>query len=76
MAALVVDCPRKGQSVALGGLGEYLRENALDEEKDAQKDERLRDGSFDGPEQGSHGGEVSLEQGSLQSLGKSCGLVG
>ena len=76
MAALVVDCPRKGQSVALGGLGEYLRENALDEEKDAQKDERLRDGSFDGPEQGSLGGEASLEQGSLQSSGKSCGLVG
>ena len=76
MAALVVDCPRKGQSVALGGLGEYLRENALEEEKDAQKDERLRDGSFDGLEQGSLGGEVSLEQGSLQSSGKSCGLVG
>ena len=76
MAASVVDCPRKGQSVALGGLGEYLRENALEEEKDAQKDERLRDGNFDVPELGSHGGEVSLEQGSLQSSGKSCGLVG
>ena len=60
--------PRKAPSVAMDGLGQYLLENALAEKKDDQKVERLQGASF---EDG-----VSPGQGSLQSLGKSCGRVG
>ena len=52
----------------MDGPGQYLLENALAEQKDDQKVERLQGASF---EDG-----VSREQGSLQSLGKSCGRVG
>ena len=52
----------------MDGLGQYLLENALAEKRDDQKVERLQGASF---EDG-----VSREQGSLQSLGKSCGRAG
>ena len=78
-AGLVVDyCPGKVQSVALDGLAQSTLENVLEEEKDAQKVERLQDVSFEGGqllEQGSFEGEESPEQGSLQSLERSCGRV-
>ena len=78
MDGLVVGCLKTGQSVAPDGLVQYLQENvqALDEEK--QEVERLQGASFGGGElleQASFEGEVSPEQGSLQSLGKSCGQV-